>query len=614
MPEDIQANPVGALVRKYQEDWVAGSTQVSKYVSVDFYDDIQTIEAYLNSKHTTGEKDSLQRDKPFFNIVLAARNIWARATDLDRKNFRIKAGKRADVLASYLVNIHLQRWMRDADFGTFLNQWGMYLASYNSCIVKFVENSKGLTPSVIDWNAVMCDIINFEQNPVVEVLYLTPSQLKKNKSYDKEMVKGLIESQGTTRETQEGQKKDTKSNYIKVYEVHGEMPLSYLTGKEEDDEEYVQQMHVVSFTAGKDGQWNDFTLYSGQETKNPYMLTWLIPSIDGSVSLDGSVKSLFQEQWMKNHSIKNTKDYLDMVSKVVLQTSDSAYAGRNVLKNIEQGQIMVFDSQKSPITPINYGQHSIEALVNFGQMWQDNANSKASTPDVMQGENMPSGTAYRQAAIIQTEAHSNFKLMTQNKGLHLERMGKEWILPYLLKQMDTTEEIVATLNDYGIDKIDMMYISNEATKRFNEKAVEAVINETELPNLVEEEQGVKKELQMLGGDRYLKPSEITTKTWEDVIGKFEGDAVYEITNENQDKQAILDTLVTTLQTISQNPMVLQDPVAKKIFGSILEETGKLNPVEISEMETPQPVMAQPPQPMMGQVGGANGVQAPQVGV
>lgn len=46
------------------------------------------------------------------------------------------------------------------------------------------------------------------------------------------------------------------------------MPLSYLTGKEKDENEYVQQMHVISYVAGKEkGKYDDFCLIKGKEEK-----------------------------------------------------------------------------------------------------------------------------------------------------------------------------------------------------------------------------------------------------------------------------------------------------------------------------------------------------------
>lgn len=618
METSIYANEIGELVRNQEQDWVNGTIQTSKYVSEEFYEDINKIEAYLNSKHTSGEKDSLGRDKPFFNIVLAARNIWFRATDLDRKHILAKADKTKDLLASYLFTIHLQKWMDEANFGRFLNDWGLYLSSYNSAICKFVENSKGLTPLVMDWNKMIVDVIDFDNNPKIEILELTPAQLKKRDQYDQEMVDKLIDAV-STRQTQDGQQRDQKANYIKLYEVHGELPLSYITGKEKDQETFVQQMHIVSFVASKEkGKFDDYCLYSGREKQDPYMLTYLIGSVDGSISLMGSVKALFEAQWMANHSVKAIKDQLDLSSKIIFQTADPNYANQNMLKNIESGKIMVYNAEKSPngITHVANNANDITALQNFGQQWKNLAQEIVSTPDVLSGENFPSGTAWRQAGIVQQEAHSNFEIMTENKGLFIEQMCRKYITPYLLRRMDTTEEITATLDAYGIDKIDQRYISNEAIKRFNRKAVEAVLNETELPNLQKETQGVKDELNQLGGQRFIKPSEISTKTWKDVIGDFEGDVVYEITGENRDKQAVMTTLSTVFQTLAMNPMVLQDPNTRLVFNKILEETRAISPIEIQEVQAqpqapiPQPAQQQPVTPQVSQM--SNQTEQPMV--
>ena len=89
MAETIN-NAVGAVIRKAESDWINGYTQKSLYVQESLYQDIAKIEAYLNSKHTSGDTDALDREKPFFNICLAVRNIWFRATDLDRKHITVQ--------------------------------------------------------------------------------------------------------------------------------------------------------------------------------------------------------------------------------------------------------------------------------------------------------------------------------------------------------------------------------------------------------------------------------------------------------------------------------------------------------------------------------------------
>lgn len=581
-------NSIGELVREAERNWVFGETTRSKYVQENFYEDLNTIDAYLNSKHTSGLTDSLNREKPFFNIVLAARNIWFRATDIDRKNIRLKAEKAKDYLTSFLATVHLQEYMKRENFGQFLNVWGLTLASYNSAISKFVEKDGRLHTMVIPWQRIICDVIDFDSNPKIEILELTEAQLRLNPNYDKEQVDALCDAV-RSRETTDGTQKDNKADYIKLYEIHGNLPLSYLTGEEEDEDDFAQQMHIISFVANKKtGKFDDFTLVSGREKNDPYLLTQLIPNTDGSISLSGAVKSLFEAQWMVNHTAKAIKDQLDTASKLIFQTSDGNFVGQNVLSAIETGQIMIHKVNE-PLTELNNTSHDITALQSFGQQWQVLAQELTSTPDIMKGQNMPSGTAFRQAAIIQSESYSNFEIMTENKGLAIEEMMRRYIIPFLKKQMDTSEEVSATLEDYDITRIDSIYIPNEATRRFNRKAVQAVLNEEELPDLQQEMAGVKQELGQLGNQRFFKPSEVDSKTWKEILKDYEWTPIVEVTDENIDKEPVLTTLSTMLQTIAQNPMILQNPDAKMLWNKILNTTGIVSPIEI----TAQPQIASP---------------------
>ena len=76
------------IVREAEDQYVSREITLGKYVSWSMYDTIEKIDAYLNSVHTTGSNDSLGREKPFFNIVSAATNVWYRSTDIDRKDIR----------------------------------------------------------------------------------------------------------------------------------------------------------------------------------------------------------------------------------------------------------------------------------------------------------------------------------------------------------------------------------------------------------------------------------------------------------------------------------------------------------------------------------------------
>lgn len=585
---------IGSLVKELENNYITGTTTTSKYVDYSLSETIDTIYAYLRSKHITGPQDSMGRDKPFFNIVTAAVNIWYRATDIDRKNIRIKPKKRSDVLKAFIATVHLQDFMRREDFGTFLNQWGRSLASFGSSVLKFIDKGDRLHAEVIPWNRLIVDAVSFEDNPVIEKLELTPAQLRQNPAYDQDVVEGLLNAI-SQRETIDGQHKDNLSNYIELYEVHGELPLSYLTGEEKDDTTYVQQMHVISCVQkegkkGKDPEYDTFTLFSGKE-KNPYMITHLIKE-DGQTLSIGAVEHLFEAQWMVNHSTKAIKDQLDLASKLIFQTADKNYVGRNALTAIETGDILIHDDNK-PLTQLANNSHDVTALQNFGQQWQLLAKEITSTPDAIAGNTFPSGTAYRQVVALQQEAHSLFEIMTENKGLAIEQMMRTYIIPFIKRKMDSTDEIVATLDEQGIKKIDSVYIPNEAVKRANQRVIEKALegeptDEEQFQGiLAEETEKIKKAFAQDGNERFFKPSEITNKTWKESLKDLEWDIEVEVTNETTDKEAMMTTLTTVLQSIAGNPAVLQDPNMKMLFNKILVATGEVSPIELSAGEAPQ---------------------------
>jgi hypothetical protein len=618
MKDHVEQNEVGELIRQAEDAFInGGGVQSSKYVNTDLHEDINKIYAYLDSKHISGETDDMGREKPFFNIVIAARNITYRATDIDRKHINIRPTKSSDTIAAFLATVHLQNWMRKENFGAFLNDWGLDLASFNSSVVKFVEADGKLHPMVVPWSRLIVDPIDFKNNPKIEILELTEAQLYQRKNYDRDMIEKLCDALAA-RENLDGSDKDHKANYIKLYEIHGNLPLSYLTGKESDQDTYVQQMHVISFVASKEeGRFDDFTLYSGREAKDPYMLTSLIPSTDGSISLNGSVKNLFESQWMLNHTTKSIKDQLDIASKLIFQTSDANFVGRNALTAIEQGDILIH-AVNSPLTQVNNQSHDITAQESFGNMWKGLASEIAGISESMLGNTAPSGTAWRQVEALLQESHSLFDLMTENKAIAIEQMLREYVIPHLMKKMDTAEEISATLEAHNISQIDAIYVPREAVKRHKkrtidqmrkllEKPIQSEITPEELPqpfNPEIEEFSVKDDLAKQGNQRFFIPDEMNGKTWKEYLGNIYEEGLLEVdggASESTDKNLALTTINTALQIIV-NPAFANNPQAQMLVGKALQLTGSVSPLELSSMP--------PPQPQPAPTGGvASGLQA-----
>jgi len=585
------------IVREVEDNFINGVVHMGEYVEWDMHDTIERIDAYLNSKHTSGATDSLRREKPFFNIVTAAVNIWYRATDLDRKNIRILPSGHDDTLLAFIATVMLQNWMKEARFGVFLNDWGRALARYGSSVVKFVERDGKLIASVVPWNRIVCDPVDFDGAPRIEKLYKTPAQLRANPLYDQTVVESLISSK-STRKNLDGHQKDQNSNFIELYEVHGELPSALLAtdpdkATEEQWKTYRQQMHVVSYSRSSErGKYDDFTLFRGKEAKDPYMLTHLIKE-DGRTLSIGAVEYLFDAQWMKNHTMKNMKDTLDLASKLIFQTSDGNYVGRNVLSYIETGDIMIHKVNE-PLTQINNSKADIASFQNFGMEWERLSQTLTSTPDAMRGDTLPSGTPYSLGAYLGAQANSLFEIMTENKGFHVEDMMREFILPHMKKKLGNDDEVVAILDSQGIAEIDSMYLPKAAVKNFNRKAVEGVLTALETGDMSSipspfqadlEQNEIAQEFAQFGNKRFFTPDEYGELQWDEVFKDFKWENLtVEVTNENTDKGAVLQTLSSVLQTIASNPAILQDPNAKMVFTQILTETGRISPAQLSSIK------------------------------
>ena len=366
--------------------------------------------------------------------------------------------------------------------------------------------------------------------------------------------------------------------------------------KEPEDKDwktYSQQIHVISLIQDISGTYEDFCLYKGIENKHPYMITHLIEE-DGRTLSIGAVETLFDAQWMQNHTMKNMKDTLDLASKILFQTPDQYYLGRNVLTAIETGDIMIHKLNE-PLTQLNNSKSDIVSLQNFANQWKVLAQELTATPDATRGITPPSGTPYSTVALLTQQSNSLFEIMVENKGLAIEDMLRTFIIPHIKTKLNTDKEVMATLEDYDIRKIDAIYIPNQAIKNYNKRAIEDIFSgRNPLPfNQLEEEMVVRQELSPQGNSRsfapvILKDGKEVRVNWSEALKDLEWNLDVGVTNEHVDKIAMATTLTTMLQTLAQ-PNIQQNPIAMLAIRKIMNLVGGISPIELDTISAmPQP--------------------------
>jgi hypothetical protein len=73
-------------VRQQRDDYRSQSVTIAEGYDFSQYETLRTIELYHNSRFSTGNKDTLGREKPFYNISKFRVNVATRATDLDTRD------------------------------------------------------------------------------------------------------------------------------------------------------------------------------------------------------------------------------------------------------------------------------------------------------------------------------------------------------------------------------------------------------------------------------------------------------------------------------------------------------------------------------------------------
>ena len=154
------------FVKEQRDKYRSEEITVTDGYQFSQYETLRTIELYHNSRFLSGNKDSLGREKPFYNVCKFRVNVAVRATDLDTKDVSIQSDRttKESYAESFLLNLKNRNWMRQAAFAPFLNRLGQTRAKFGGVLVKRTETDGELKIHVVPW----LDLRSMDRN---EALY-----------------------------------------------------------------------------------------------------------------------------------------------------------------------------------------------------------------------------------------------------------------------------------------------------------------------------------------------------------------------------------------------------------------------------------------------------------
>ena len=551
---------------------------------------IRTIEFYNNSKYLNGQLDELGREKPFMQILNAICDVENTAKDLDTKDIHVTSDDSNHYLESWLLSKDIDVWMKESDFAKTLNDMRDMHTRYGSLLVKKVMKDGKLTIEMPEWKNVITDQRKILSRPIVETHWLTAIEIAEKKGWNKEGVKRIIKQ---------------LSNYatnrtVPVYEVRG--TFSQATFKDASGEKYTEKdsnrfSYQLYYIAGNPTEEEKPTgaeafeiMYSEDNTEEVYKYLARKPKAGRAFGV-GVMEEGEEAQVWTNDAILKQYRAMEYTTKVIGQTASKKLKGRNLLTETDDGTILETEDNK-PITALNLlpsgGLNQYSVIVD---QWYDQLQKTTSAYSAQRGETPPSGTPFRLQATVLQQSSSVFKVLQQEFGIFITEIFEDWIMPYLSQNLNKEHILSYDFSPNELKEIDSKFSNYHALEQAKEKI-------------------------LAGGDFTMEQYEAFVTNYDDFIKQTKSQRFIEIpkgfyknlkakvtvnvTGEQRNKAATLESLNNILLTYASNPNLANDPVASQLLARIVElADAGISPIQITSAisEQAKKVAEMPQQPV-----------------
>ena len=489
----------------------------------------------------------------FYNISPDRSHHFAKNIDLDTKDLQPYGVGETNFYQAWIVKMKFNEWMEAEHLAVKLNDLAEKTANQGSHIIKLVEKDGKLT-----WDNV--NLLNIYFDPTVETIrgtdkveehYLTEQEIK--------------EKSKIWKHTEELLKTDkNKEGKYEVYEFWGY-----------DEDKYKQ---IFTFKNGDETK----ILYETErdEEEDPYY-DFHLSTYEGLWLRVGVVQRLFSIQEQVNRLVNYNDANNNISSLLLLRTADPSTQG-NVLTGVESGQII----NSADLQQIGVSNQYLNEFIAQLQRLEMRADELCYTPQVVRGEQSPSGTPFRSLAVSSNNAKSSFRFIRERIGETLGYVIKEKIIPEVMKDWNKEE-----LFDIAEVQDDIL-IFNEFYTLFLKQDFRR--KKAEVGELVEEGELLKYAQDNLDKlDREGRKVKIPKKFF-----NFKFGIKFNITGENVDKAQKNGAFESILTWIQTNPQIQLNPY----FRQYVEDNGitpiRMRPQELQAPQAPQGGTSRPiPRPI-----------------
>lgn len=485
----------------------------------------------------------------FYNIISTRVPHFKKNIIINIKELYPEGRGEYNQFQSWITKVRFRKWARDTFFSNDLDTLATHLTDYGECVLKISQTEDG--KDILPCNLRMIHFdrtVEFQHSDKIEVHELTEMQIRK-KSDVWNNIDDIIENGEVVNE--DGVKK------YRLYEFWGHY--------KEDDTAKLKFIHRI-ITGSGDKEIEVFDFKDAKEDKPIYYYFKL------NEERIGLYERLFILQELTNKRVNQNDEAQAIASLLLLRSNDPNTKG-NVLRDAISGQIV----NSSDLEQIGIDNRALNGYLAELSIIEQQADKLCMTPEVITGQDMPSGTPFRSTAALINKAVKAFvSVRTNIAGTIIQMLEKE-IFPFVVKNWDN-EFLEIADNDN-----DIMEYDKRVSKYLLNDWVSQVRNNTgRFPSMEKIEE--KKVL-------ILQSFEDNGRRIFIDKGFFNWDYgfIYNATNEIEDRSQQNDVMTNLLNIKVNSPAMANDP----LFRQMAEKNG-VSAVKISQEQIQELMQSKEP--------------------
>jgi len=481
-----------------------------------------TVKRILRYKVDKYLEDS---DALFFNIIKPQSPHFQKNIDIDTKDLDPYGLGDVNFLQAWLLRVVYRLWARESKLGITLNELSGGETDFGFHVFKKVpEGKKRFKLKSCDLTRIFFDVTDKDFSTCIEEHHLTKEQIESHNE-DWEDVDGILK--GAEREDGE------EGKYI-LYEREG----------------MYDGVRMHQIIAGQ-GDKEIIAFEEELEKDERIYFAFSLNNAEGRLPGIGIYERNFELQRRANELVNQNAETTAIASLLILQSEDGNITG-NALQDMDSGQII-----SGRMSQVAMNNPAIASFIQELNILKNQVRENCMTPEIMTGDNMPSGTAFRSIATISNAAKSAFKNTRDDIGTNMADILLRFIFPPLIDEYKDKDFIEIAQDDNDIKLYDSTLTRKVKKEYYAEK-----MKSGERADPIELQQRVQNALR--DAQIYGRKIEIKKGFFDFKYGIY-----VNVTGEAIDKNQQNDAMYNALQLISANPAIIKIP----LFRQYVENNG-----------------------------------------